>query len=253
MRSVAVLAVGRHQQTFLAEREPVDGIQIHRVDVGHAMLFGQIIITVAVAAGARNVERIDRRTGVILGKDSVSIAVATGAGMLGAVSVYASDQPLRFAGMAVLTLYRRHLIRMRIILDGGVAIAALQAAMQTGAKDAGIHAYTMPCCVLQALVPVAGEAIRLRLCDARHRNNQKRPQGECNGGSSLHLGSDRSLRYQPLRLQTSLRRRRGRNGVRPSPLVYALRLELDLVRCYFCSVRMYATTSLICALVSLSL
>jgi hypothetical protein len=68
-----------------------------------------------------------------------------------------------------------------------MAIAALQAAVQAGVEDAGIH-----------FIPVAAEAINIRLRNARYRENQKRPNSERNGGSNLHLDSDRPLRFQVL-------------------------------------------------------
>jgi hypothetical protein len=85
---------------------------------------------------------------------------------------------------------------MRIILDGSVAVAAFHAAVQAGVKNIAIHADTVPGGVLHALVPVAAEAISIRLRDARRSHNQKRPQDERKSGSNLHLGSDQCLRFQ---------------------------------------------------------
>jgi len=65
---------------------------------------------------------------------------------------------------------------MWIVLDGAMAIAALQVAVHAGAEDAGIHAYIVPGGVLHAFVPVAAEAIEIRLRDARYSENQKRPK-----------------------------------------------------------------------------
>src|ERR1039458_9978546 len=177
----------------------------------------------------------------------MGIAVATGAGMLGPVGMNASGQPLRLARVAALALDRSHLIRMGIILDGSVAIAALHAAVQAGVKSIAIHADTVTGGVLQALVPVAAEAIGLRLRDARRRHNQKRPQDERNSGSILHLGSDQCLRVQrPYAFKPAPGTGAGETDCGPSLPVCALRTKFVLARCYFCSVRMYAITSLIC-------
>jgi len=121
--------------------------------------------------------------------------VATGAGMFRPIGMNASHEPCRLVGMAGLALDGRHLIRMRIVLDGGMAIAAFQAAVNAGPELRAIHADTAPGGVLQGLIPVAGEAIGLRRRHARRRENQKRPKSERNRGYSLHIGSDRSLHF----------------------------------------------------------
>ena len=167
MRSMAALAVSRHQQPLLAQRKAVDGVDVHRIDVGQAMLLRHRIVAVAGAAGARNVERIDRRPRIVLGKDGVGVSMATGAGMLGLVGMHASGQPRRLIGVAGLALDRRDLIRMRILLDRRVAIAALQAAVDAGVKGMRIHADAVPRGVLHARIRVAGQAIAVRLRLAR--------------------------------------------------------------------------------------
>ena len=131
---MAALAVRRHQQPLLAQRKSVDGVDVHRIDVGQAVLLRHRVVAVAGAAGARNIQRIDRRAGIVLGKDGMRVSVATGAGMLGPIGMHASGQPRRLIGVAGLALHRRHLIRMRIFLDGRVAIAALQAAVDAGTE-----------------------------------------------------------------------------------------------------------------------
>ena len=47
VRAVAALAVGRHQQPFLAERESVNGIDVVRVDTRQAVLARHAVIAVA--------------------------------------------------------------------------------------------------------------------------------------------------------------------------------------------------------------
>ena len=192
MRSMAALAVSRHQQPLFAQRKAVDGVDVQRIDVGQAMFLRHCIVAVAGAAGARNVERIDRRARIILGKDGVGVSMATGAGMLGLDGVNASGQAGRLIGVAGFALDRRDLIRMRIFLDGRVAIAALQAAVDAQAEVMRIYAHTLARGVLQARVRVAGEAIGLRPGGARRCNSQKRPKCKRNRGSSLHEDSDPS-------------------------------------------------------------
>ena len=149
MRPMAALAVGRHQQSLFAQRKAMDRVDIHRIDVGQAVLLGHRIVAVAASAGARNIERINRRAGIVLGKDGMGVSMATGAGMLGAVCMHASHQPRRFVSVAGFAFDRRHLIRMRIILDGRVAIAAFQAAMDAAMKLLRVHGNAMPRRILQ--------------------------------------------------------------------------------------------------------
>ena len=192
MRSMAALAVSRHQQPLFAQRKAVDGVDVQRIDVGQAMFLRHCIVAVAGAAGARNVERIDRRARIILGKDGVGVSMATSAGMLGLDRMNASCQAGRLIGVAGFALDRRDLIRMRIFLDGRVAIAALQAAVDAQAEVMRIYAHTLARGVLQARVRVAGEAIGLRPGGARRCDSQKRPKCQRNRGSSLHEDSDPS-------------------------------------------------------------
>ena len=176
MRPVAALAIGCHQQPFIAERKPVDGIHIQRVDVGQAMLFGHHRIVVASAAGARNVQGIDRRPGIALGKDGMGISMATGAGIGRRLGVHASGQPLRFVSVTGLAFDRRHLVGMRIFFDGGVAIAARKAAVQARGKRLPVHADAVSGGIIEGHVPVAGEAIGLRVGDARRGDSQERTE-----------------------------------------------------------------------------
>ena len=90
VRAVAALAVGRHQQAFLAEREPVNRIDVVRVDAGQSMLARHAVVAVALAAGLGHVKRINGRARVGLGKDFVRIAVAARARMLFAVGMHAA-------------------------------------------------------------------------------------------------------------------------------------------------------------------
>ena len=89
--------------------------------------------------------------------------MATGAGMIRLVCMDAAGKPCSLVGVATLALHWRHLIRMRILLDAGVAIVALQAAVDAGAKVVGIHADTVPQSILHPCAPMAGEAVRGRL------------------------------------------------------------------------------------------
>ena len=68
VRSMAALAVGRDQQALLAESEAVDRIHVVCVNAGQALLCCHGAVTVALAAGLRNVKRINSRTRVRLGE-----------------------------------------------------------------------------------------------------------------------------------------------------------------------------------------
>jgi hypothetical protein len=106
--------------------------------------------------------------------------------------MHTSSHPGRLIGVAGGALNRRNLAGMRIFLDGGMAIATFENAVYACAKLLRIHTDTMSGGVLQGLVRMAGETIRLRPGNAWHRNKQKRGPG--NGQrmekSSLHVGSD---------------------------------------------------------------
>lgn len=64
MRPVAALAVGGNQQAFLAEREPVNGVDVGGINAVESMLLGHAVGTVAGTACFRNIQRIDGGTGV---------------------------------------------------------------------------------------------------------------------------------------------------------------------------------------------
>ena len=198
MRSMAALAICRHQQPLLAQRKSVDGVDIQRIDVRQPVLLRHCVVAVARAAGTRNVERINRRLRIVLGKNGMGVSMATGAWMLRTRCMNASHQPSRFLRVAGIALHRRHNIRMRIFLDSGVAIAALQAAVDAGMKLRRIHTYTVPGCILQARVRMAGEAIRLRIQEAWRRGKQNPACGHhqrpC--GNGLHLNSRQACPYR---------------------------------------------------------
>ena len=67
------------------------------------------------------------------------IAVTTGAGMLFRRGMNAAREPGGFVGVAGLAVNLGDVIRMGIFLDVGVAIVALQAAMDAGAELLAIH------------------------------------------------------------------------------------------------------------------
>ena len=99
--------------------------------------------------------------------------MATGAGMVRRIGMDAPGQSCRLIGVAGIALDRRHLLRMGIILDGGVAIGAFQAAVDAGAKLLPVHADAVPRCVLQTRVSMAGQTIAVRL---RHAGQPPQPE-----------------------------------------------------------------------------
>jgi hypothetical protein len=81
--------------------------------------------------------------------------------MLGFDGVDAAGEAGCLVGVAGLALDGRHLIGMRVVRDGGVALAALQAAVEAGGKLLAVDADAVAGRVLHGLVGVAGEAIGL--------------------------------------------------------------------------------------------
>ena len=82
VRSVAALAIGRHQQAFLAQRESVNRVHVQRIHARQPVLLRHALSAVAVAAGLRHIQRIHRRTRVRLRKNRVRVPVAARARML---------------------------------------------------------------------------------------------------------------------------------------------------------------------------
>ena len=76
---------------------------------------------------------------------------------------------------------------MRIVLDGGVAIAALQAAVDTRMKLRRVHGNTVPRRILQPLVRMASQAIRLRRSRSRRRKQKCGCNKDQRDGSGSHL------------------------------------------------------------------
>ena len=134
VRPVAAHAVRRHQQPFFAHRVAMDRIHVDRVDILQAVLLRQRLVRMAGAAGLRNIQRIHRRLGSSLGKIACAFAVAAGAGMRARLGMNAAGNRLRLVGMAGRALHRHRLVRMRILFDRGVAIAAAQAAVNARVK-----------------------------------------------------------------------------------------------------------------------
>ena len=58
VRSVTTRATGRHQQPVLGQRESMDGIHVLRIHLGEPVLLGELRITMAGSAGARQVRWI---------------------------------------------------------------------------------------------------------------------------------------------------------------------------------------------------
>ncbi len=82
VRSVAALAVGRHQQAPLAQRESVNRVDELGIHAGQAVLVGHSIVAVTLAAGIRHIERVNVRTRIRLGENLVCAAVTTCTGMI---------------------------------------------------------------------------------------------------------------------------------------------------------------------------
>ena len=186
---MATLAVGRYQQPFLGQRRPWMESVIRRKDGGQPVLLCHAVVAVTRTAGFGNVQRVHRRPLVVLGEDGVRISVTTGAGMVGRICVYASRQLRRLARVAGVALHLRDLLRMRIILDVGVTVVALEAAVDALAETVAIHADVVARGILQPFVRVAGKAVGLRdqaLTGARTINSKMKP-GDQKSTTLRHL------------------------------------------------------------------
>jgi hypothetical protein len=101
--------------------------------------------------------------------------------MVGPVRMNAAHQPRRFIRMAGLTLYRRLLFRMRILLYGSVTALALQRAVNAGIEFMSIHADAVPGCILHACVAMTRQAIAVPLGQGRRCGKQESPKRQRNG------------------------------------------------------------------------
>jgi len=174
MRAMAALAIGRHQQAFVTQRETVNRVHIQRIHTRQPMLLRHAFGAVAVAAGLGNIQRIHRRARIRLGKNRVRVSMATRAGMLRRIRMNASCQSFRLIRVAALALHLRHLLRMRILLDVRVAIVALKASVNALAKGLPIHGDAVPVRILHGLVAMARQALRLRI-EPAGREHQQQP------------------------------------------------------------------------------
>jgi len=175
VRSVATFTVCRHQQAFLADSVSVDGIHVLRIDIGQVVLLGHRRVSMAFAAGGRNVERIDFRFWIVLGKDRVSRSVTSSTRLIRRMLMHAADKLRRFLRMAGNTLYRLGVVGMRVRGDGRMTGAATEITVHAGVKDVSIDADIMACAILHGDVAVAGEAVRLRVdCRGERREDQHR-------------------------------------------------------------------------------
>jgi hypothetical protein len=73
------------------------------------------------------------------------------------------------------------LIGMRVLLDVGVAVIALQASVHAGTELVAIDRDAMAGCVLHRLVGVASQAIRLRGQPVGHSEQEYREEAESDG------------------------------------------------------------------------
>src|SRR5579863_9244207 len=125
------------------------------------MLLREPVVAVARAAGIRHIQRINLRTSIGLGKHGVGVPVAAGAGMLFAIGVDAALELRLLIAVAGRALDRRDVIGVRIVPDVGVAVVALEAAMDASGKLRAVDADAVPAVVLHRQVGVTGQAIGL--------------------------------------------------------------------------------------------
>ena len=77
MRAVATGTIGRHQQSALGHRAPVDRVHVQLVGIGYrdAMAPGQFGIAVARSAGFGKIQMVDRRGGILHSLDLVGVSM----------------------------------------------------------------------------------------------------------------------------------------------------------------------------------
>src|ERR1035437_512901 len=80
VRPMATGAGGGHQEPVAGQGEAVNRIHIQRVHVRKAIFLGNLGVSVAGTAGARQVERVDSRLRVSLSPHAVGVSVAIEAG-----------------------------------------------------------------------------------------------------------------------------------------------------------------------------
>ena len=126
------------------------------------MLGRHAVVAVTLAARFGYVERIYGGARVGFGKDLVRVAVAARARMLLAVGVHAAGESGGLVVVAGLALDGRDLVGMRVALDIGVAIRALQAAMNALAEFLAVNGDAVAGSVGHAGIAVAGQTVSLR-------------------------------------------------------------------------------------------
>jgi len=82
VRPVAALTVGRDQQTFFAQREAVNRIDVLGIDTLQAVLACHAVLVVALSACSGNVQRINSGAGISLGEDLMGASMAAGTRMI---------------------------------------------------------------------------------------------------------------------------------------------------------------------------
>ena len=179
--SVAALAIGCDQQAFLVECEAMNRIHVVRIDAGQTLLRSHGPIAVALAAGLRHIERIDGRTSIRLGEDLMRIAMTARARMLLRRGVYAARKFRGLVCVAGLAVDLDDMIGVRILLDIGVAVVALQATVNAGAELVSVDRDAVALRIGHALVAVTGETVSLRNETVRRdeARERKQPEGGC--------------------------------------------------------------------------
>jgi hypothetical protein len=102
------------------------------------------------------------------------ISMAADAGLRAGLGMHAVMQRSRLVRMTLLAVHRYRRLRMREILDRGMAVCATQSAMDARMKGVRINSHAVARRILHRLVAMAGQAIRLCWQQARetkHKNN----------------------------------------------------------------------------------
>lgn len=157
--SMTTRACGRHEETVFGQCKPVDGVHIHRVNVGQIEALRNFRIPMAGTASPRNIQGIYRRSWILDGNDAVRIAVAPNARLRADFRVNAGVHVFRFAAMTDPAANRRRVLRMGILLDVRVAVVAGETSVNAGLPLVFIHIYAVSSLILERLVAMAGQTV----------------------------------------------------------------------------------------------
>ena len=134
------------------------------------MLLRHAVRSVARAARFRHIQGINRGSLVALRKNGVGVSVAARAGVFGGIGVHAAGEIRSLARVAGIACHLGNFFRVRIATDVGVAGVATQSAVDALTETIAVHADVVTAGILQSLVGVTRQAIRLGRTPVRNQD-----------------------------------------------------------------------------------